>query len=289
MEENNVLKWLKFAFAALLLFFAYRQIDRQAWTSLLSQIHLGWALLAMLCLALSQAVGGLRMQYFLRVRGVTCKTSEAIRLYYRGMLYNLLLPGGISGDGYRVYVLRQRYPQLSVTDLLRMVFSERANGLLVLSLVLLMLLAFTTSIPCPPLALLLVGVLGMIGYVLMLRIALKEQPRTAMVAAFNYSLPLQCLSLLAALAITYSLAPQADVALLRWAVIVFLASAIAATIPITLGGLGLREVVFMAGFAWRGYPESLGVTIASVYYLCYLVVALLGAGVVMLEVRQKQL
>ena len=42
---------------------------------------------------------------FFKQEGVFISEKESLKLYYKGMFYNIMLPGGIGGDGYKGYYL----------------------------------------------------------------------------------------------------------------------------------------------------------------------------------------
>src|SRR5690349_1508105 len=70
-------------------------------------------------------------------RNIKLRISEKInlKLYWLGMFYNLFLPGAISGDAYKVYLLRKNY-KASVKKTTTAVILDRFSGVLALSLIL---------------------------------------------------------------------------------------------------------------------------------------------------------
>src|SRR6476646_11862338 len=57
-----------------------------------------------------------------------------IKLYWMGMFYNLFLPGSISGDAYKVVLLKKRYDS-SYKKTSAAVLLDRFSGLLALGLI----------------------------------------------------------------------------------------------------------------------------------------------------------
>jgi glycosyltransferase 2 family protein len=45
---------------------------------------------------------------FLKCTWVNIPEKHIIQLYLLGIYYNLFLPGGIGGDGYKIYLLKQK-------------------------------------------------------------------------------------------------------------------------------------------------------------------------------------
>lgn len=98
--------------------------------------------LAMLLFIASKIVSAVRYQLFLQGEAVNVSFSENLKLYYLGMYYNLLLPGGISGDGYKIKVLMQNFNK-DLKLLLKLTLMDRFSGvwaLMQISLGLLLLL-----------------------------------------------------------------------------------------------------------------------------------------------------
>jgi hypothetical protein len=58
--------------------------------------------------------------------------------------------------------------------------------------------------------------------------------------------------------------------------VIFLVSSIVSVIPLTLGGLGSREVTFFYGAALLGLEESTSVGISVVFFLITALVSLTG-------------
>jgi uncharacterized membrane protein YbhN (UPF0104 family) len=58
--------------------------------------------------------------------------------------------------------------------------------------------------------------------------------------------------------------------------LVFLASSVATIIPITIGGLGLRELVFLYGARYLGLDADISVAVSLLFFLITLVSSLPG-------------
>ena len=59
-------------------------------------------------------------------------------------------------------------------------------------------------------------------------------------------------------------------------VFIFLISSVVAVLPLTIGGLGAREVVFLEGSAFFGLAKEISVVISLIFYLITLVTSAVG-------------
>jgi hypothetical protein len=59
---------------------------------------------------------------------------------------------------------------------------------------------------------------------------------------------------------------------------VFLISSIVAVLPLTLGGIGSREVVFFYGALWLGLDQHTSVGVSMAFFLITAIVSLGGLG-----------
>ena len=70
-------------------------------------IPIPYFIAAVIFLALGQVISGMRSRYYLLHNNTYINYPFCLALYFVGMLYNLILPGGIGGDGYNVYLIVQ--------------------------------------------------------------------------------------------------------------------------------------------------------------------------------------
>src|SRR5436190_7821323 len=130
-------KWLLIAARALVAVLAmylalrkisWREINQFEWNG-----SLFWLLPALVLFNISQFVSAYRLLQFYKIHQPGIAYLFNLRLYYKGMFYNLFLPGGIGGDAYKIITLKNSsntYKQLTTATLL-----DRINGLIVLLLI----------------------------------------------------------------------------------------------------------------------------------------------------------
>lgn len=274
-------KWLKAAAQALvsacLVILVARQVDLQRVLSLASRpLALPWLLGALLLFNLSKGLSALRLNIYQRHAAIRLSEGENLRLYYTGMFLNMFLPGGIGGDGYKVMVLYRRHAA-PVGILLGITLADRASGLLVL-LMLLCLFAPFIGLPWPADAVQLLSggcaLAALLAAVLMHRRLLRmDGGRTAMV--LRYGLAVQLLQLACMVMLLRYL--QVPAALHLAYLSVFLASSVAAVVPLTVAGLGAREITFLYGLQLLQFDPAPGIAASSGFFLITVISSLPGA------------
>lgn len=234
-----------------------------------------------LCCILSlgtQIISALRSKYYFAHANFHFSSRFAIGLYLTGCLYNSFLPGGISGDGYKIYFLGT-LGKLKRLTIFHILVSERANGFLFLLLfayLFLYLAGAYTIIPYGALLLIAAVPITIFGYIYSTRLLLKENFKTSL-GAMPYSICIQgCIILIAAI-ILYSIHlehpnPKTIYALLA----LFLVSNVLATLPISPGGSGIREFTFLWGAPLLGLKAEAGIALALTYFAISSLMALNG-------------
>jgi uncharacterized membrane protein YbhN (UPF0104 family) len=189
------------------------------------------------------------------------------------MFYNLFLPGGIGGDGYKVYLLGRQFPGRR-TAIFRALLLDRLSGMVAL-LVLLLLLFAGTDYPGWWRA----GALGLVPLGLGLSYLLGRWGFGEFRAAFGrtswQALGVQGAQVLQAWALLAALGAAGGPVLPY--LLVFLASSIAAVLPLTVGGLGARELTFLYGAKLFALSAPVAVSVSVLFYVITAVVSLFGA------------
>lgn len=257
-----------------------RQIDLSRVASLaLGRWSPAWLLAALLLFNLSKVIGALRLNLYQRNAGILLDQWENLRLYYAGMFLNLFLPGGIGGDGYKILVLHRRQA-VPVKTLLWITLVDRVSGLLILLLLVCALVPFV-DLPWSPTLTGLTASAGAMAVVAASVAAhhwLLGMRRRRLAGALAYALAVQCCQLACMTALLACLPlPSSDYPAILF---IFLVSSVAATLPISIGGLGAREVVFLYGLQLLRLDPVYGVVAASGFFVITVVSSLLGAPLV---------
>lgn len=222
-----------------------------------------WAVIAALVFFnLSKIVSSLRLNYFFRILGVELGEIEALRLYYIGMFYNLFLPGGIGGDGYKIYLLK-RHRGASAKALLGVTLLDRISGLSALLffagiLFLLSRYSVLYSWLVPLVWLELIAVYPVMSFFY------RGKTRDVLISTTLLGMATQLLQLACAWCLVVALDLQGV-----WieTLTLFLLSSVAAVLPLSIGGIGIREFVFLYGFGELGLPVEKGVAFSMLFFL----------------------
>lgn len=274
-------KWIKVALqaaiSACLVVIVVRQPGlANAMAQALSPLALPWMLAALLLFNLSKVASALRLNTYQRGAAVLLGERENLRLYYAGMFMNLFLPGGIGGDGYKILVLRRRLAA-PVRTLLRVTFADRANGLLVL-LILLCLSVPMLALPFAGNAVHLLAAGSAVALAAVIvpahrRLLKMDHGTVAAVAAYGLAVQVLQMAAMGMLLAYLDVPPQHYMAYLS----VFLLSSVAAVLPLSLGGLGAREATFLYGLRLLELDPAPGVVAASGFFVLTVVSSLAGA------------
>lgn len=270
---KNILKLLVTLWA---LYYVLSHIDTATLLQLLERSNPLWLLGALLAFNLSKIVSAIRLNRYFRAIGVYLSESKNLRLYYLGMFYNLFLPGGISGDGYKIFLLGRRYGS-RYKALFQATLLDRISGLAALLFLAGILFGFSSFSTLYRYLIYLIGagilLVIPINYLLTKRFFsefLKVFTSTT-ILAFG----VQLLQLLSALMIVLALpeitAPTVDFLTL------FLISSVVAVLPISIGGIGVRELTFLYGFRLIGEDSTAAVTFSLIFFLITALSSLTGA------------
>jgi len=274
MNKNHAKLLLKLIFIIAALAFVFSKVEFEAVISQIKSVSPFYLLLAYILLVVAQIISSFRFSYYLETLGVSVNRLFCIGFYFAGMLCNTILPGGIGGDGYKVYFLK-KHAYIPAKSSIRLIISDRASGLLWL-----LLLAYGAAYISAAHNmiiyfnyLLLVAVFStIIGYLFSVRLLLKESLQTALGASV-YSFFVQIISLLIVFAILKGMGVDDGYAGYG---LLFLISSVLSIIPISIGGIGIRELTFIMGAAPLGLDADIGVAIGLIYFVINLICSLNG-------------
>jgi uncharacterized membrane protein YbhN (UPF0104 family) len=274
---------IKLALTIGALWLVFSQIDLTKTLQYMNEPN--WLLVAaaLFMLNVGQLASSFRMQHYFAAAGLKLGAIFSIALYYTGMLLNLVLPSGIGGDGYKAYYLKKRY-NFSWKTSIRCVISGRGSGLFALVLLTLIWGFFSTKVSELLLhkeVLLTVAIIGLFPcYYLLAKHMLKETLRTQS-TAFLYSLIVQGSVIITVILLLDAMHYQGDK---TDYIILFQIATIVSVLPISIGGVGLREASFTYLAPLFALEPELGVALSLVYFVVNAVASLLGAvGFLMLD------
>lgn len=251
-----------FVSAAALLFVLYK-IDFSDVIKIYKQVQVIYLVPATLLFVFSKVFSSFRLNLFLRGIQIRLSQDSNLKLYLLGMFYNLFLPGGIGGDGYKIYILNKK-TGVKAPKIFWAVFMDRLNGMLALFLLAVALVYFIDFLPSYKMFLWLLIPLSLFVFYMILKrffpcftgIYLKTNLQ---------SLGVQLLQVACALFLLLALnnkdgSPQEYLFL-------FLLSSIVATLPITIGGIGSREITFLYGAKMMNLDVNISIALSLMFYL----------------------
>lgn len=265
---------LKIVFSLLLLFYVLSKIDSQKLFVIVKETKPFWLIWAFLAFNLSKIISSVRLNYYFKDLDIVISEKQNLILYYVGMYYNLFLPGGIGGDGYKVYLLGKKFGS-KVSSLIKANLLDRLSGLSALLFLGLLLFYFSSFED-------LFHSLGFVSLFaaaflypvfLYLHKKLFRNFSTYIKETTILGLVVQLLQLVSAYCITVSL-PSAINTVDFMAL--FLASSVVAVLPLTVGGVGAREVTFLYGLNLIGYNPAIGIAFSFIFFLITLLSSAIG-------------
>lgn len=248
--------------------------DTERLTSLIRHAHPGYLLGSLLFFNISKIVNAVRLNRFFLAIGLRLSAWYNLKLYYLGMFYNLFLPGGIGGDGYKIYVLKKNHG-LAVMNIFSAVFWDRVSGIFALIFLSALLIIPSSFAALYPGEMLWIWVVIAISYpisLLLTRLFYRQFMPVFIVTAFE-SLVIQATQVISAWFILMAMsatAHQIDY------LAIFLISSVATILPLTVGGAGAREVTFFYALNHLGLDVNTGIALSLIFFAISAISSLAG-------------
>ncbi len=263
---------LKIGITVLCFWYISKKIDFRAAKNALLQANWWWLFLALLLLAFSKLLSSFRLNIYFRNIQIHLPEWKNIKLYWLGMFYNLFLPGSISGDAYKVVLLKRKYDapykQTSAAVLL-----DRFSGLLALGIIMSIYGVIVFKEPLFDIILIAGSVIAIAALYFVIH---KFFPyfKPGFWPTFFWGLGVQLSQVICVYCILLSL--HIPVTQTEW-IFIFLAAAVVAVLPLSLGGgLGTRELVFVEGAKYFHLDPQSGLVISLLFYLITVLSSLPG-------------
>ncbi len=278
--KNQLKTALKILLTGGALYLVFQKIDTGNLLQLSKTLSWGWLIPAIALFVGSKVATAIRLNHYFANIHISLNFWENWRLYLIGMFYNLFLPGGIGGDGYKVYLLNNQF-KTPVKELLRASVLDRLGGLiailgLLFGILLLIDLPLPFGEPWVNDLVFSVGAIGMIPGFWLLQKFLFSNFLPSFWQGIFWSLIGQLAQMAAVVCLLLALGVQ-DKFLAYQAV--FLLSSIVAVLPLTIGGVGARELVVVYAHSYAGIQETEAVAFSLIFFLISAAVSLSGAWV----------
>jgi glycosyltransferase 2 family protein len=271
------LKWLlKFSITVALLWWVFRRIDLESVSEAIGKADKLLLALAFVPYLASRITAAFRLTTALHAHKIGISDYGGIHLHWISMFYGMFLPGGFGGDAYKLLRLKQDFPAHGTMLLTRILLWDRIIGFVMLILLAGVIAMFrfygnVLIVAVPALALpggwllwwsarkWLPGIMPVMGRLLLL------------------SFGTQAFQLICTGFLLWSMGEFGhadDYALL------FLSSSIATLAPLSIGGIGVRELVYLRGSVLLGVSEPVAVTVSFLFDIIVTATAITGAVLV---------
>lgn len=253
------------------LYWVSRKIDFNELKNALIDCNWLFLLLAVCSYGFSQLIASSRLNSFFKAIKLNLSERYNFRLYQLGLLYNFFLPGGIGGDGYKIYFLKTNH-DIKARRVLSAVFFDRLSGLWALGIIICALVIFMPRLAIPNYIPIVAVLLGTVSYYYLLRLFFKDFTSNFFTTHLK-ALGVQSFQVLAAILILYSLnfndkfSPY---------LLIFLISSLVAIVPSIGGGVGLRELVMIYGANYLQIDTHTAVLVSLFFYIISLIIASSG-------------
>ncbi|MEH6306042.1 lysylphosphatidylglycerol synthase transmembrane domain-containing protein [Olivibacter sp. CPCC 100613] len=269
---NTTKLLLKFAVTALALYLVFTKVSLNDLKEVFTKSDPLFLSLGFLSFFISIVISAWRLNTFFKGVDLDLPELYNFKLYLLGMFYNISLPGGIGGDGYKIYFLRKKY-QVKGRKLLSCVFFDRLSGLWALCLITAALVIFIPRLGIPNWMPILGVVVGTIVYYIVMRRFFNDYAYSFVFKHLK-ALGVQSLQVICAICILYGLHFEGKFSPY---LLLFLLSQIVAVIPLSIGGLGAREVVFMYGSDYFHLDSHRAILISLISYFISALISLSGS------------
>jgi uncharacterized membrane protein YbhN (UPF0104 family) len=273
--KKNLKIFLKIFFTVFALFFIFQRVELKEILKTFEKCKKIDLFFAFVFFNFSKIISSVRLNLFFKNLGFKLKEIDALRLYYIGMFYNLFLPGGIGGDGYKIYLLK-RANFADFKSLFQATLLDRISGLIPL-IIFAGILFFFSNLSSRFEWLIFFDIFVLILIFPLLWGIYKFLFKRFYNLLFSSTLLgflTQFFQLLSAYFIAKSLFIEDD--FLIDTLFLFLISSIVAVLPISFGGIGLREGVFLYGFFLLNLPAQKGVAFGIIFFLITAISSFVG-------------
>lgn len=262
---------LKLLIGGAALAYVLTKIDLTEAGHLLAHIRVLPFLAAILFFVASKLTSASRQHTLLKNLGIDIGLKNNARLYWKGMFYNFFLPGGISGDGYKVVFLARKYTQSNKSIVLAVLY-DRVYGVIAL---LIFLLAFYYFIPVYPQfrPFVWVGIPVVLILTWVVTKYLSPQHLSSFFSLMGSSFLVQLFQLICCTLLLLSLRVESYYLVYLF---IFLVSSVVAVLPLTIGGMGAREITFFYFAGMLHLQTNTSVMISLLFFLISLVSSIPG-------------
>lgn len=252
---------LKISITGLSLYLVSRKVEFNDLKDAFDKSNPIFLFLAFIAFVISQLISSSRLNTFFKGIGLKISETYNFKIYLLGMFYNLFLPGGIGGDGYKIFLLRKKF-EIKGRRLFQAIFFDRLSGLWALGLIISALVIFIPHLGIPNWVPVLVVAAGTVVYYAVMRKFFSDYSKQ-FVLSHTKALMVQSMQVISVILLLYALNFEGKFSPYLF---MFLVSSLVAIFPFTVGGLGARELVFVYGAQYFQMDQHLAVIISLLFY-----------------------
>lgn len=258
---NIVKTLLKISITGLSLYLVSRKVEFNDLKDAFEESNPIFLFLAFIAFVISQVISSSRLNTFFKGIGLKISETYNFKIYLLGMFYNLFLPGGIGGDGYKIFLLRKKF-EIKRRRLFQAIFFDRLSGLWALGLINATLVIFIPHLGVPTWVPMLVVAIGTIAYYVIMRKFFSDYSKHFALSHLK-ALMVQSMQVVSVILLLYALNFEGKFSPYLF---MFLMSSLVAIFPFTVGGLGARELVFVYGAQYFQMDQHQAVIISLLFY-----------------------
>lgn len=273
VNRKKLMTALKVVVSITLVYFIFTKIDLDEMRRALKNANPIYFVSAVLFFVLSKIISAFRVNMYFHCIGIPLTQLSNLKLAFLGMFYNLFFPGGIGGDAYKGYLLKKNF-KVKTKKVVSVLVLDRLSGLLLLFIYACIIALLLNNEQLDPFAWIFVVSIGLSILVFWL-INKRFFPYVLHIfwKSFAYSSGVQLAQLICVVLILGALGITTN----TWAYLfIFLISSIVAVLPLTIGGIGSREVTFFYGASLLALDENTSVTVSMIFFFISALVSLLG-------------
>lgn len=272
-SKKRLLTLLKFLVSGLLIYFVIQKVDFKAIVEILKTSNAGYLLLAVLLFSVSKLIAAFRLNLYFHDLPLALSHASNLKLYSLGMFYNLFLPGGIGGDAYKAYLLNKEF-KAKTKSLVGSLFIDRLSGLVALYILAAIFALFLEHPYAQRLLYLIIFSIPLAVVVFWLFNKKVVKPGFRILwKSLGLSILVQAAQVACVVFILKAISVDTHHAAYLF---IFLISSIVSVLPISIGGIGLREVTFLYGANYLGLDEQISVSISFIFFSIQALVSLIG-------------
>jgi len=266
---------IKILFILFAFYIIFSKVDILEVQKQIEKANFFYLICAFVLFNLSKIVSSMRLNYYFENINIKISFLYGLNLYYIGMFYNLFLPSGIGGDGYKIYILHKINKNVKIKDIIQATFLDRVSGLIPLIFLGAGLFFMSDFYAINKLIDILTGITLLLIFpflYIMIKIFFKNFI-TIFLKTTIMGISVQLLQLLSATFIIFAIHQESH---LYTYLTLFLISSVISIIPISIGGVGLREISFLYGLNFLSLKGDAGVTFAMLFFCITAISSFIG-------------